>query len=164
MISMRLKTIFIVVIIIGLTAACGQQEQGLDDVQELAQSTLEPTPQPTPEPAPVEFPFEGIWFAQDRSSMLVITTETVYLHEFGMNREVYARIDGVDLDAETIDVFITAIIMGGMSMGYDTPILQIKYHQNGTVLEFLGQHMDSAPDEEGPVIYILDEFLNSGKQ
>jgi hypothetical protein len=104
--------------------------------------------------------FEGVWFSQDRSSLLVIGGEFLYLHEFGPNREVYARIDGFDVEMETIDVFVSAIIMGGMSVGYDSPQIQINYHLNGTVMEFLGQHIDTSPDEEGPVIYIFDEYLN----
>ena len=140
---------------LGLATACTGQELEIIEVTVI----VEPTAMPVPAEVP-QLPFEGVWFTQDRSSMLVITAETLYIHEFGPNREVYARIDGYDLGAETIDVFTTAILMGGMSMGYDSPSIQISYHVNGTVMEFLGQHIDFAPDEEGPVIYIFDEFLN----
>jgi hypothetical protein len=126
---------------------------------------VDPPPvEPTEEVAPEKMPFEGIWFQQDRSRMLVITPEMLYLHEFEANREVYARIDQVDLDAETIDVFVTAIIMGGEPVGYDSPNKQISYHVNGIVMEFSGKSLDFVPDEEEPVIYILDEFLNPDKE
>ena len=153
--SKRVKMVFIVVIMMVVTMACGLLGQSPGEAPDL--------PQPTIELVSEKFPFEGIWFEQDRTSMLVITAEVVYLHEFDIEREVYARIDAVDLDAATIDVFVSGIFIGGMSMGYDSPNLQIRYHINGTALEFWGQHLDAAPDEEGPVIYILDEFLNSGK-
>ncbi|MBT3241163.1 MAG: hypothetical protein HON98_08575 [Chloroflexi bacterium] len=143
---------FGVILFSGIFTACSVPEP------EMVEVTVIVEPTSLPEITPPEF--EGVWFSQDRSSMLVIGTEFLYLHEFGPNREVYARIDGIDLEEETIDVFVSAIIIGGRSVGYDSPNIQINYHLNGTMMEFLGQHIDFAPDEEGPVFYIYDEYLN----
>ncbi len=143
---------FGVFLFLGMISACSTPQI------EIVKETVIVEPTPLAEITPPAF--EGVWFSQDRSSILVIGTNYIYLHEFGPNREVYARIDGFNLEEETIDVFVSAIIIGGMSMGYDSPNIQINYHLNGTVMEFLGQHIDFAPDNEGPVIYIYDEYLN----
>jgi hypothetical protein len=144
-----------IVISIGILCACSPPEPEIVEVTVMVESTPQAVAIDLPRP-----PFEGVWFSQDRSSILVIGEEYLYLHEFGPNREVYARIDSFDLEAGEIDVFVSAIIIGGQSMGYDTPQIQINYHINGTVMEFFGQHIDFSPDEEGPVIYIYDEYLN----
>ena len=159
----KIQAIIVIGLFAVMAAACslsGQEEPV--PAESLATAIIQTViVEPTAEPAVEEFPFTGIWFEQDRSSMLVIKQDMLYLHEFEINREVYARIDQVDLEAETIDVFVSGILMGGKQVGYDSPNIQIRYHVNGTVLEFLGQHIDFAPDEDGPVIYIYDEFLNS---
>ena len=104
-------------------------------------------------------PYTGIWFSDNRSSQLIITGAYLYYHEFSTNREVYAEIKSADLVDNVIRVQMYAILMNGVSVGFDSPGVTLGYQFNGDQMDIiLGNLSLSHPNE--PVIFIHDEVLN----
>lgn len=148
---------FSLILIITLLSACNVLSPDIEKTPTMVEIQVTEEIPPTIAPTEVpQLPIQGVWFTQDHLKMLVITNEYIYYHQFEMGREVYARVDSFDLASETIEVFTTAIMFNGNSMGYDSPSSQINYHLNGTVLEFDGLYYDN----NDTVLFIRDEFLN----
>jgi hypothetical protein len=105
------------------------------------------------------FPYLGIWFSADRTSQLIIKEAYLYYHEFGSDREVYARIDAVDLTENTIDVLMYNIVQGGQPVGFDSPAVTLSFQVSGEQMEFALGNLSLTQIHE-PVIFILDEVLN----
>ena len=125
--------------------------------------TLSPSPFPTiapPSPTPdVKLPFEGVWFSEDRSSILIFTDTTFYYRVFGPERETYANIVEYDLAAGHILIRYYAILSNGQSLGFDSPTWYLTYKIEGNAMQIAIESLDYPP-EVVPMKFIYDDVLS----
>jgi hypothetical protein len=123
-----------------------------------------PSPFPTisvPSPTPnVKLPFEGVWFSEDRSSILIFTDTTFYYRVFGPERETYANIVEYDLAAGHILIRYYAIFSYGQPLGFDSPTWYLTYKIEGNTIQIAIESLNY-PTDVVPMKFYYDEALSS---
>lgn len=154
MLEARKKKLYLPVILLLLfVSACSSTQNNGTETE-----TID-TPMPPVYSGEPDLPFKGVWFSEDRASILIFTDDTFYHRVLGLERETYAEIVEYDLDAGHIKIKYYDIMSNGNHMGFDSPTWHLTYQIEENTIRIAIESMDY-PAEVEPLIFYFDEVLS----